>query len=52
MEINFEFTADFQPDFRENLQEIIAYIKQNSYQNALKFEKEIVEKIHQITENP
>ncbi len=28
------------------------YIRENSYQNALVFEKEIVEKLYQICENP
>ena len=52
MEINQSYSVEIKESFTESTKGILEYIRQNSYQNALLFEKEIVEKIYQICENP
>lgn len=52
MEINQSYSVEIKANFTESTKGILEYIRQNSYQNALLFEKEIVEKIYQICENP
>ena len=52
MEINQRYSVEIKANFTESTKGILEYIRQNSYQNALLFEKEIVEKIYQVCENP
>lgn len=46
MEINQAFSIEIKPNFTESIKGILEYIRENSYQNALVFEKEIVEKLY------
>ncbi len=52
MEVNQAFSTEIKTNFTESIEKILDYIRANSYQNSLIFEKEIVEKIYQICENP
>ena len=52
MEINQAFATEIKTNFTESIKNILDYIRANSYQNSLVFEKEIVEKMYQICENP
>ena len=52
MEINQTFSIEIKANFTESVKDILDYIRENSYQNVLVFEKEKVEKIYQICENP
>jgi ParE toxin of type II toxin-antitoxin system, parDE len=52
VEINQEFSIEIKSNFVESIEGILDFIRTQSYQNALLFEKEIVEKIYQIGENP
>lgn len=52
MEINEALSIEIKNNFIASLKGILDYIKVDSIQNSLVFEKEIVEKIYKICENP
>jgi plasmid stabilization system protein ParE len=47
-----KYVLEIKPQFQKSLQEILDFIKANSYQNYERFRKDIVPRIAQIGENP